>query len=108
MRGAHTGARSLTPNPSLERRPREAGRPWAAQGSRKLHCPARPKGAPPRGSPQLERYAAAHSRMQSRLVRASRSSGARARGCIGDFAPEQTRAVAALLSLSASNGCAFE
>jgi hypothetical protein len=46
---------TLLPNPSLERRPREAGRPWAAQGSRKLHCPARPKGAPPHGSPQLER-----------------------------------------------------
>ena len=45
----------VMPNPSLERRPREAGRPWAAQGSRRLHCPARPKGAPPHGSPQLER-----------------------------------------------------
>jgi hypothetical protein len=46
---------TLLPNPSLERRPREACRPWAAQGSRRLHCPARPKGGPPRGSPQLER-----------------------------------------------------
>jgi hypothetical protein len=46
---------TLLPNPSLERRPHEAWRPWAAQGSRRLHCPARPKGATPRGSPQLER-----------------------------------------------------
>ena len=46
---------AVLPNPSLERRPHEAGRPWAAQGSRKLHCPTRPKGTPPRGSPQLER-----------------------------------------------------
>jgi len=36
-----------------------------------------------------KRYAAAHSRMQSRLVRASRFSGARARGCIGHFASKQ-------------------
>jgi hypothetical protein len=48
-----TGA--ALPNPSLERRPREACHPWAAQGSRVLHCPARPKGGPPHGSPQLER-----------------------------------------------------
>ena len=48
-------AGAVPPNPSLERRPHEAGRPWAAQGSRRLHCPTRPKGAPPRGSPQLER-----------------------------------------------------
>jgi hypothetical protein len=43
------------PNPSLERRPREALHPGAAQGSRRLHCPARPQGETPRGSPQLER-----------------------------------------------------
>jgi hypothetical protein len=42
-------------NPSLERRPREAWRPCAAQASRELHFPARRKGAMPRGSPQLER-----------------------------------------------------
>jgi len=46
---------TLLPNPSLERRPTEAGHPSAAQGSRKLHCPARRKGALPRRSPQLER-----------------------------------------------------
>jgi hypothetical protein len=46
---------AVLPNPSLNTRPREAWRPCAAQGSRKLHCPARPKGGPPRGSPQLER-----------------------------------------------------
>jgi hypothetical protein len=43
------------PNPSLEKRPREACHPWAAQASRRLHYPARPKGGPPLGSPQLER-----------------------------------------------------
>jgi hypothetical protein len=43
------------PNPSLERRPREACHPWAAQASRRLHYPARPKGSTPHGSPQLER-----------------------------------------------------
>jgi hypothetical protein len=45
----------VRPNPSLERRPREACHPWAAQASRRLHYPARPKGGPPHGSPQLER-----------------------------------------------------
>jgi hypothetical protein len=50
---ALTGA--ALPNPSLERRPREACHPWAAQASRRLHYPARPKGGPPLGSPQLER-----------------------------------------------------
>ena len=46
---------TVRPNPSLERRPREAGRPGAAQGSRELHCPARRQVTPPHGSPQLER-----------------------------------------------------
>ena len=46
---------TLRPNPSLERRPHEACYLCAAQGSRRLHCPARRKGSPPRGSPQLER-----------------------------------------------------
>jgi hypothetical protein len=46
---------TLLPNPSLERRPREACHPWAAQASRRLHYPARPKSGPPHGSPQLER-----------------------------------------------------
>jgi hypothetical protein len=52
-RGSRSAA--LRPNPSLERRPHEACRPWAAQGSRGLHCPARPKGGTLRGAPQLER-----------------------------------------------------
>ena len=43
-------AGKLRSNPSLERRPREAGRPWATQGSRRLHCPARRQGAMPHGS----------------------------------------------------------
>lgn len=34
-------------NPSLERRPHTAWRPCAAQGSRRLHCPARRKGTMP-------------------------------------------------------------
>ena len=32
---------AVLPNPSLNTRPREAWRPGAAQGSRRLHCPAR-------------------------------------------------------------------
>jgi len=52
---AGDGGAGVLPNPSLERRPHEAWRPWAAQGSHRLYCPARPKGATPRGSPQLER-----------------------------------------------------
>jgi len=51
----HGRANSAPSNPSLERRPHEAGHPCAAQGSRGLHCPARRKGGLPRGSPQLER-----------------------------------------------------
>jgi hypothetical protein len=43
------------PNPSLERRHTEAGHLGAAQGSRRLHCPARRQGGLPRWSPQLER-----------------------------------------------------
>jgi hypothetical protein len=49
---------ALRPNPSLERRPHEACHLGAAQGSRRLHCPARRQGGTPRGSPQLERWAA--------------------------------------------------
>jgi hypothetical protein len=48
-------ARRAPSNPSLERRPHKAWRLGAAQGSRRLHCPARPQGATPRGLPQLER-----------------------------------------------------
>jgi len=39
----------VPPNPSLERRPHTACRPGAAQGSRRLHCPARRQGAMPCG-----------------------------------------------------------
>jgi len=53
--GAAMLNRALTPNPSLERRPHEACHLGAAQGSRRLHCPARRQGVTPRGSPQLER-----------------------------------------------------
>jgi hypothetical protein len=45
----------LRPNPSLERRPHEAGHPWPAAGSRRLHCRLPAKGGLPRGSPQLAR-----------------------------------------------------
>jgi len=38
-------------NPSLKRRPHTAWRPGAAQGSRRLHCPARRQGTTPCGSP---------------------------------------------------------
>ena len=41
---------TLLSNPSLNTRPREACRPCAAQVSRRLHCPARRKGATPHGS----------------------------------------------------------
>jgi hypothetical protein len=43
------------PNPLLESGPTEAGHPCAAQGSRRLHCPARRKDALPRRSAQLAR-----------------------------------------------------
>jgi hypothetical protein len=46
---------AVLPNPSLNTRPREACHLGAAQGSRRLHCPARRQGVTPRGSPQLER-----------------------------------------------------
>jgi hypothetical protein len=55
VRQARLAAATLRPNPSLERRPHEACHPWAAQGSRRLHCPAPRQGATPRGAPQLER-----------------------------------------------------
>jgi hypothetical protein len=48
----------LRPNPSLERRPHEAGHLWPAAGSRRLHCRLPAKGVLPRGSPQLARWAA--------------------------------------------------
>ena len=45
---------ALLPNPSLERRPREAGHPWPAAGSQ-AHFRLPAKGVLPHGSAQLER-----------------------------------------------------
>jgi hypothetical protein len=45
----------VRPNPSLERRPHEAGHPWPAAGYSQAHCRLPAKGVLPRGSPQLER-----------------------------------------------------
>ena len=47
-------ARRLRSNPSLERRPHEAGRPWPAAGSQ-AHCRLPAQGVLPPGSSQLER-----------------------------------------------------
>jgi hypothetical protein len=45
----------LAPNPSLERRPHEAGHLWPAAGVASSHCRLPAKGVLPRGAPQLER-----------------------------------------------------
>jgi hypothetical protein len=76
----------VRPNPSLERRPREACHPWAAQAGRRLHYPARPKGGPLRGSPQLERYTAQNtipSNPRPRRARLAGRVGTTAQRCHG-------------------------
>jgi hypothetical protein len=45
---------TVLPNPSLESRPREAGRPGPAAGSQ-AHCRLPAQVVPPHGSAQLER-----------------------------------------------------